>query len=137
MLLAGWLADSLSWKLDRDSSASDGDNRLFTFTTGERSISVRFTSVERLHGTSGGIVRATLSVRGEASFSVERSADGKRLVTSSKIGEEQQAEKVIRYNEATQAELLSGELSLLSNDQIYQSVASVAGQIAEIDLPQK
>src|SRR6185369_16502726 len=74
MLLAGWLADSLSWKLDRDSSASDGDNRLFTFTTGERSISVRFTSVERLHGTSGGIVRATLSVRGEASFSVERSA---------------------------------------------------------------
>src|SRR5882724_10464844 len=85
LLLAGWLADSLGWKLDTESSASDGDNKLFAFTTGDRSIALRFTPVERSPDLLGRIARATLQVRGEGSacFSVERSPDGKRLVTSS------------------------------------------------------
>ena len=139
ILLAGWLANCLGWEIDRDASANGGDGNRFLFKTKDKTITVRFIPVERAPDMSGWIARATLGVTGDhgASFSVERSPDTRRLVTEVVIEGEKQPVKVIGYKDATEAELLGGELSLLDNDHVYQTVVNVAGQIAEVNLHQK
>ncbi|HZS48211.1 MAG TPA: glucose-6-phosphate dehydrogenase assembly protein OpcA [Blastocatellia bacterium] len=138
VLLASWLASCLGWQLDIEASESDGDDNLFSFKTKSGTVALRFSPAEQASRMKGWVAKATLgAASGKASFSVERTPDGKCLATEVIVEGEKQPSRLIAYSDLTEAQLLSGELSLLNKDQIYEDAVKIAGQIGDVELTQR
>ena len=149
LLIAGWLASRLEWELaDEQRAQKNSQTMSFKFSGSERgssptvregaahrAITVELNRVERGQRKPGRLVEVELRSSAEttASFRVARSADNLHLLTEAKLGSDTQRGRVLPVRNRTAAQLLSREMEILCNDQIYQeAIAYAARMIARV-----
>ncbi|MDQ1708417.1 MAG: hypothetical protein QOJ88_1628, partial [Pyrinomonadaceae bacterium] len=69
--------------------------------------------------------------RNEASFIVTRSADNVHLLAEARLGPTTQRGRVLPVRNRSAAQLLSREMEILCNDQIYQEAIATAALLIE------
>ena len=166
LLIAGWLASRLGWRLadeqpvhDKDETTSfkfSGSERGSSPTPGspagrpgrggsvregaaDRAIKLELNRVEQGERKPGRLVQVELRSSGAesgddpASFVVTRSADNLHLLTEAKLGSSTHRGRVLPVRNRSAAQLLSREMEILCNDQIYQeAIACAARMIAAL-----
>ena len=154
LLIAGWLASRLGWEL-ADEQPIQGRNQTLSFNfmtetrgssptvrEGSGTINVELNRVEQGARKPGTLAQVELSSRAEsggepASFVVARSADNLHLLTEAKLGARVQRGRVLPVRNRSAAQLLSREMEILCNDQIYQEAVAMAARMIDrsFDLP--
>jgi glucose-6-phosphate dehydrogenase assembly protein OpcA len=146
-LIAGWLASRLGWELADEQLSQKGETASFKFLSrasnredsdpGNRVIILDLNRIEQDDRKPGRLVQVALQCGAakSASFVVSRSADNLHVLSESKIGATTQRGRVLPVRNRSAAHLLSREMEILCNDQIYQeSVAVAAKMIARLPL---
>jgi len=141
LLIAGWLASRLEWELadeqplhEKDGTTSfefRGSSPTIREGAGDRAIKLELNRVERGERKPGRLVQVELRSNGEtpASFKVARSADNLHLLTEAKLGTDTQRGRVLPVRNRSTAQLLSREMEILCNDQIYQEAVAMAARM--------
>jgi glucose-6-phosphate dehydrogenase assembly protein OpcA len=137
LLIAGWLASRLGWELADEEHAQEKSQTVsFNYRSKyDREIKLELNRVGRGQRKPGRLVQVELrsSAERSASFRVTRSADNLHLLTETKIGSETHRGRVLPVRNRSAAQLLSREMEILCNDQIYQdSIAYAAMMIARV-----
>lgn len=132
LLLAGWLASRLNWevagKVNDDSAEGSGWN----LSAGELGILLSFQPDKTAGQSDGMISSVTLGARnGAATFSVAKPVDGTKMETEAQIGTERSVERVLTYEQRSEAEQVSRELAFLSRDAIYEAAVARVAQLLE------
>lgn len=163
LLMAGWLASRLGWSLlsdqshaknaetlslrfsskDRGSSPniSEGTDRGSGPTVreglGSREIKLQLNRVESGQRKPGRLVEVELrsSRTQAASFSVKRSADGLHVLAEANIGADIQRGRVLPVRNRSLAQLLTREMEILTNDNLYQQALTVATTLVDFSRP--
>jgi glucose-6-phosphate dehydrogenase assembly protein OpcA len=133
LLMAGWLASRLQWKL-LDKPAISGDARTVFEVNNQhgRTISVELHRVKEAAIKPGRLARVELhSLANGSSFKVERSPDLQRVLTEANLGSDVQRGRVLPVRNRSTAQLLSREMEILCNDQIYQEAIAMAAKIVD------
>jgi glucose-6-phosphate dehydrogenase assembly protein OpcA len=139
LLIAGWLASRLEWKLSEEQQVDENDQTTsFTFNSKDgRAIKLELKRVELGEHKSGRLVHVELRAGGDegrarpASFIVSRSEDNLHLVTEAKLGPTSHRGRVLPVRNRSTAQLLSREMEILCNDQIYQEAVAVAARMVK------
>jgi glucose-6-phosphate dehydrogenase assembly protein OpcA len=146
-LFAGWLASRLGWKLaDEQPSQQRDEATSFNFFSSEprsdsgnagvRTIKLKLNRVEQGERKPGRLVRVELrcdagSGEHRASFVVARSADNLHIVAEAGVGASTHRGRVLPVRNRSAAHLLSREMEILCNDQIYQEAIAVAAEMID------
>jgi glucose-6-phosphate dehydrogenase assembly protein OpcA len=147
LLLAGWLGSRLGWTLaeDRATEESDRQNQTtaFNFRCESRSssptviegphfreVQLQLKRVERGERKPGRLVRVELR-SGKGSFRVVRSDDNLSVLAEAKLGAHTHRGRVLPVRNRSAAQLLSREMEILCNDQIYQEAVAVAARMID------
>lgn len=127
LLLGGWIAARLGWKLQ--SASRTGESTAFNLAASDREIVVEFTTTKR-QIEPGHIALVTLKCAADDSplFSVRRSADAARIETAVSFGEERHAQRVLGYEGLSESELIGKELEILGHDRVYEQAVLAAGE---------
>ena len=160
LLIAGWLAGRLRWSLASERPTKEKDKTLsFNFlgkgrggsSTPEspagqpgwggavregledRAIKLDLKRVERAGLKPGRLVQVELGCNSDppASFKVGRSDDGLHLLAEAELGENIHRGRVLPVRNRSAAQLLSREMEILCNDQIYQESLAWAAKLIE------
>jgi glucose-6-phosphate dehydrogenase assembly protein OpcA len=148
LLFSGWLASRLGWSLGEERPVLESDQTLsFKFrsesrdsspTTPEsparqREIQLRLKSVERGERKPGRLVQVELrsSLEKAGSFKVARSDDNLYVLAEAKLGRQTHRGRVLPVRNRSAAQLLSREMEILCNDQIYQEAIAVAAKMID------
>jgi glucose-6-phosphate dehydrogenase assembly protein OpcA len=133
LLIAGWLAGRLEWKLTGGSQAEDNsETTSFTYRSKKnQEIKLELRRVERGERKPGRLVQVELRSAGDTpvSFIVARSADNLHLLSESRLGSDTHRGRVLPVRNRTAAQLLSREMEILCNDQIYQEAVAMAAMM--------
>lgn len=129
LLLGGWLASRLGWRLQPGSAKRSPGSTSFMFSADDRNFGVDFAHTRR-EVESGHLALVTLESDGDqpVSFTVRRSADGQRIETSVTRGEEKGVQRVIGYEGLSERELVGKELEILGHDRVYEQSVLAAGE---------
>lgn len=156
LLFAGWLASRLGWQLAEERPHANESTTSFTFKSirranvedaaqdrgssptvregvSDKDITLELKRVEQGERKQGRLASVELKTGGEdgASFNVSRSADNLRLVTEGRVGGNVHCGRVLPVRNRSAAHLLSREMEILCNDQIYQEAVVVAALMLE------
>lgn len=135
LLIAGWLASRLEWELADEQPAQEDPRTtsLNYHSKHDREIKLELNRVERGERKPGRLVKVELRSNAEtpASFTVARSADNLHLLTEAKLGSETQRGRVLPVRNRSTAQLLSREMEILCNDQIYQEAVAMVARMIE------
>ena len=133
LFIAGWLASRLEWSLSRkqQTNANAKDISIDATNKEGRSISIELNRVERGEHMPGRLVQVELHSSAEASFVVSRSADNLHIISEARIGNEVQRGRVLPVRNRSDAQLLSREMEILCNDQIYQEAVAIVTKMIE------
>ncbi len=156
LLLAGWLASRLGWTLASEQTPRENNETLSfkllrqgsvnrphvsevadrgsspTVREGARSeITLELNRVARAKHKPGRLVEVELRARGNhpASFSVKRSADNLHVLAEANVGSDIHRGRVLPVRNRSLAHLLSREMEILSNDNLYQQALAVAATL--------
>jgi len=145
LLIAGWLASRIGWTLTDEPPVRERDQKLIfkfrneirdssaTVTEGlrARNIQLVLNCVERGERKPGRLVRVELksSLKGAGSFTVARSEDNLYVLAEAKLGPHTHRGRVLPVRNRNAAQLLSREMEILCNDQIYQEAIAVAAKM--------
>lgn len=130
LLMVGWLVSRLGWQVTQSLTRSGDKSSAGQLTVGGRTIAVEFRAHDDREGSDGMIAAVTLtSSEGDAEFHVEVNQEWTKLETSARLGETRQVERVVSYEQKTEGERLSRELSLTMRDRIYESTVLAAAQL--------
>jgi glucose-6-phosphate dehydrogenase assembly protein OpcA len=150
LLVAGWLASRLGWQLaDEPPLHEDAATISFRFRSrgpiasdaaaepraSDRAITIELSRVEQGDRKPGRLASVELRASGDkpeaaaASFLVSRSADNLHLIAEAQLGANTHRGRVLPVRNRSAANLLSRELEILCNDQIYQEAVSVAAEM--------
>jgi len=131
LLMVGWLASRLQWTMLNKPVARD--NERIVFEVANRSGQTITLEVQRKEAEGirpGRLARVELQSQTDgSSFSVERSADLQRVLTEARIGSKVQRGRVLPVRNRSTAQLLSREMEILCNDQIYQEAVAMAAKM--------
>jgi len=121
----------LGWSLINEPlPAKNAQTLIFKFLSQgvKREITVELNRVERGGGTQGKLVRVELrtNIDKPASFMVARSTDNLHLLAEAKLGQRVHRGRVLPVRNRSAAQLLSREMEILCNDNIYQQALAVA-----------
>jgi len=138
LLIAGWLASRLGWTIK--TARTENSTTLLTFSCGANNgseIAMQMRSVEREGWKPGRLARVELhSTRDAASWKVDRANNNKHLIAEATIGSSTQRGRVLPVRNRTTAQLMSREMEILCNDQIYQeAIVVVAEMIKKFQIP--
>jgi glucose-6-phosphate dehydrogenase assembly protein OpcA len=137
LILAGWLASRLGWRIHQEQSLTQGDrpHAAVTFEKDGRPIEVEFSGVEREQRMQGWIARIELSAEqeteGAQKFIVLRSEDGRYLETEMSGGGEARSARTLTGGDKTEAELVESELEILGHDRIYEEAITAAASMLQ------
>src|SRR6185436_19939117 len=136
LLFAGWLASRLGWRLADEQPNQQRDESLsFKYQVMEgssaREIKLVLNRVERGERKPGRLVLVELRSALEGSFKVARSDDNLYVLAEAKLGRRTHRGRVLPVRNRSAAQLLSREMEILCNDQIYQE--AIAGAARMID----
>ena len=130
LLMAGWLASRLQWTMDKPATR---DNERTVFEVSNRqgqTITVELHRNNEEGIKPGRLARVELQSIAEGSaFKVERSPDLERVLTEAKLGSDVQRGRVLPVRNRSTPQLLSREMEILCNDQIYQEAVAMAAKI--------
>lgn len=128
LLLGGWLASRLGWKLG---SASRGAKAsVFEFEKDVRKVALEFVRSEReIEPSRIAMVTIRTAADDSAAFSVTRSSDAHRIETVVARGEERVAQRVLSYESLKESELIRRELEILGHDRVYEQAVIAAGEM--------
>jgi len=148
LLFSGWLASRLGWNLTEERPIRESDQALsFKFRSesrgsspttpespsGQSEIQLRLKSVERGERKPGRLVQVELrsSLEKAGSFKVARSDDNLYVLAEAKLGRQTHRGRVLPVRNRSAAQLLSREMEILCNDQIYQEAIAVAARMID------
>jgi glucose-6-phosphate dehydrogenase assembly protein OpcA len=130
LLAAGWLASRLNWKLEESGASREGDTTRFKFAAASGPLVIEMRALHDEKGGDGMLASLTLAeATNRASFSVALSRDGNRLETKASIDGTHTVGRVLAYEQKSEGQRLSRELSLLARDRIYEQTLSLAAQL--------
>jgi glucose-6-phosphate dehydrogenase assembly protein OpcA len=129
LLLAGWLASRLGWKLG--SRRNNRDGMAFEFNAHQRRVIVEFLVTENPSIEAGRIARATLSSKADttASFAIKRSEDRSRIETEVALGDKRKTQRVLSYENWSEAALIGRELEIEGHDRVYERAVLAAAEM--------
>jgi glucose-6-phosphate dehydrogenase assembly protein OpcA len=95
---------------------------------GDREINLELNRVEGREGIAGRLVQVELRTNADkrASFTVARSMDNLHLLAEAKLGPRVHRGRVLPVRNRSAAQLLSREMEILCNDQIYEEALAIA-----------
>jgi len=116
--------------LDKPAIADDERTVFEVSSQRGRTITVELHRIEEaaIHPGRLACVELQASTDG-SSFKVERSADRERVLTEAKLGSSVQRGRVLLVRNRSTAQLLSREMEILCNDQIYQEALACAATL--------
>jgi glucose-6-phosphate dehydrogenase assembly protein OpcA len=128
LLVVGWLASRLGWSI----TGERVENGFHLKHAHGNSIIVEMRPTSHAGHGDGMLVSLTLTSRARgAEFYVAFSEDRKKLLTEASIDGERNVGRVLAYEENTEGQRLSRELSLSARDVIYEQALSTAAQLIE------
>ncbi|HZM90907.1 MAG TPA: glucose-6-phosphate dehydrogenase assembly protein OpcA [Blastocatellia bacterium] len=132
LLLAGWLASRLGWTINSKNAKRISGSTSLELSADGRSFELEFEHTRR-EIEPGHLALVTIETGGEQpiSFTVRRSADGKRIETSVTRGEEKGLQRVLSYEGLTETELIGKELEILGHDRVYEQAVLAAGKMVK------
>lgn len=131
LILAGWLASRLGWHVSE--AAADGAQTALLEKDG-RTLFIEFKQVEHSAVRHGGLARVELIAEAESQMSlvVMRAGDGRNLETRAAFDAEPPgAARVLVGGDKTEAQLLAGEMTILSHDRIYEEAVARAVELLD------
>ncbi|MDT4955711.1 MAG: hypothetical protein QOJ02_3849 [Acidobacteriota bacterium] len=132
LLAVGWLASRLGWSIEGNGERVENGAASFQLRASGREIKVLMQATEREGYADGILVSLTLSTKdASAEFSVAFSDDRKKLETEARVDGARTVGRVLSYEQKTEGQRLSRELSLLKRDLIYEQALAVAAQLIE------
>ncbi|MFN2500125.1 MAG: OpcA/G6PD domain-containing protein, partial [Pyrinomonadaceae bacterium] len=134
LLMAGWLASRLQWAvLDKPASGAADERRSFEFSSKRgQTITVELHRIKDAAIHPGRLAHVELqSLAHGRSFKVERSVNRGRMLTEATLGSTVQGGRVLPVRNRSTAQLLSREMEILCNDQIYQEAVSMAARMVD------
>ena len=133
LLLAGWLASRLRWTINSKNAKRISGSTSLELSADGRSFELEFAHTRR-EIEPGHLALVTIETGGEQpiSFTVRRSADGKRIETSVTRGEEKGLQRVLSYEGLTETELIGKELEILGHDRVYEQAVLAAGEMVKV-----
>lgn len=130
LLLGGWLASRLGWRLQDNSVVRNTESTSFKYSVNDRAINLEFAYSSRQIEPDH-IAQVTL--RNDAdlcvSFTVRRSADGQRIETCVTRDDEKHVQRVLSYEGLGESDLVGRELQILGHDRVYEQAVLAAGAI--------
>jgi glucose-6-phosphate dehydrogenase assembly protein OpcA len=134
LILAGWLASRLGWRIPAGQSLSQKNERGEQHITMEkdgRQIELEFVPTERRAEMQGWIARIELIAKepAPARFIVLRSEDGRYLETEVIADGEERLSRTLVGGDKSEAELLACELEIICHDRIYEEAISAAASV--------
>jgi glucose-6-phosphate dehydrogenase assembly protein OpcA len=133
LLMAGWLASRLQWTMLDKPAIRDNELTIFEVNTQRGEIiTVELQRMREAAIKPGRLARVELQSSADGSgFKVERSDDRQRVLTEANLGSNVQRGRVLPVRNRSTAQLLSREMEILCNDQIYQEALSIAAKIID------
>lgn len=134
LILAGWLASRLGWRVAGRPQQTNAGAQLFSMEKDGREIVFEFQAASHNAVEAGGLARVELIADSEpqASFVAMRSEDSRSLETRETFKGNTRTTRVIYGGDMTEAAQLVAELEILSHDRIYEeAVAKVSELLAE------
>lgn len=137
LLLAGWLASRLQWAIKDKPGTQESERTLLEFSHQRGgTVTVELLQVKEAGINPGRLARVELQSQADGSaFKVERSADLQRVLTEAKLGTNVDRGRVLPVRNRSTAQLLSREMEILCNDQIYQEAISMAAKMIDRSSP--
>ncbi|HUQ33825.1 MAG TPA: glucose-6-phosphate dehydrogenase assembly protein OpcA [Pyrinomonadaceae bacterium] len=134
LLMVGWLSCRLGWNpVAAASSREERNSTVFELRAGERAVSVEMRATTRDGYGDGMLVSIMLSAgKAGAEFQVGLSPDRKRLETEARIDGKPTIGRVLSYEQKSEGQRLSRELSLLKRDSIYEDALDCASRLIEM-----
>ncbi|MEP6706386.1 MAG: glucose-6-phosphate dehydrogenase assembly protein OpcA [Pyrinomonadaceae bacterium] len=133
LLIAGWLASRLDWKVDSpvNQLARGGESRTVRFEKDGRRIDAEFIQVERPQLKPGRLASITLVIESPAAstFAVRRSEDGKYLETAVTQDDQINQSRISPVRNRSAAELLGREMEIVCRDLLYEDAILKADEI--------
>ena len=133
LLMAGWLASRLQWTMLDKPATGDDEQTVFEVSSQRgQTITVELQRKKDEGIKPGRLARVELQSLAEgSSFKVERSPDLQRVLTEANLGSDVQRGRVLPVRNRSTAQLLSREMEILCNDQIYQEAIAVAADMID------
>jgi glucose-6-phosphate dehydrogenase assembly protein OpcA len=132
LLIVGWLSSRLGWSVEKLSATSEEGATIFELRAGERSVSVLARANSRSGQGDGMLVSLMLSAAGAgAEFQVAISDDRQKLETEARIQGQRAIGRVLSYEQKSEGQRLSRELSLLKRDVVYEQALTLAARLIE------
>ncbi len=131
LLMAGWLASRLQWAIKDKPGIQEGERTLLEFSHRRGgTVTVELRRVKAGGINPGRLARVELQSQADGSaFKVERSADLQRVLTEAKLGANVNRGRVLPVRNRSRAQLLSREMEILCNDQIYEEAIGMAAKM--------
>ncbi len=160
LLITGWLASRLGWTL-QSATQQQGETVSFQFSSKhdsdldsnrdsdrdsdrgssptvregavDREINVDLVRVAPAKGMPGRLVEVKLESDNEygAAFSVQRSEDNVHIVAEARLGGQVQRGRTLPVRNRSLTQLLSREMEILCNDNIYQEAVATAAKMID------
>jgi glucose-6-phosphate dehydrogenase assembly protein OpcA len=130
LLIAGWLADRLDWKLIGTAERRADGSHSVRFERLGRKIDVVFVQVERPQLQPGRLARVELATGSPVTFAVTRSADGLHLETIINADQADPHGGVSQSHTRSVANLLGGEMEIICRDRVWEDALTKAAEIA-------
>ena len=139
LLIAGWLASRLGWTLVEEQETQKRDKTIsFNFPgRNAQPVNLEFNRVERAEHKPGRLVQVKLQSgmaegsKGKSSFIVARSANNLHVLAEAGLGTHTHRGRVLPVRNRSAAQLLSREMEILCNDQIYQEAVGCVAELIE------
>jgi glucose-6-phosphate dehydrogenase assembly protein OpcA len=135
LLIAGWLASRLEWTVQSDQPPGKKDETISFKLSGQndRSITLELTRVERVERKPGRLARVELQSHLDppASFVVARTVNNLHLLAEAKLGSDIHRGRVLPVRNRSAAQLLSREMEILCNDDVYADAIRMALKLVE------
>jgi glucose-6-phosphate dehydrogenase assembly protein OpcA len=133
LLLGGWLASRLGWKLDPAGVRRAEGSLAFEVDAADRKVTLEFVRAKREGVQPGHVSTVTIATAepSPATFTLKRSEDGSRVMTEVTLGEKQH-QRVLGYEGWDEVSLIGRELEILGHDRVYEQAAVSAGEMVRL-----
>ena len=130
LLALGWLASRLGWEVADEGATFDGKSARFILKDGGRRIEAALAATGDVAGRDGWLTSLTIGTAAGDEFFVELLLEERRLRTGARLGGAGHAcERVLGYEARSEGQRLSGELDILSRDEVYERAVGGAARL--------
>jgi glucose-6-phosphate dehydrogenase assembly protein OpcA len=130
LLALGWLASRLGWEVADEGATFDGKSARFILKDGGRRIEAALAATGDVAGRDGWLTSLTIGTAAGDEFFVELLLEERRLRTGARLrGAGHACERVLGYEARSEGQRLSGELDILSRDEVYERAVGGAARL--------